>query len=130
MPTYFILGKFTPEGIDLLMRKSPGENRPLSIDAAVQDIAADVDVELLGSWITTGAYDALFQIEAPSSLLALSFSLAVGATVGLSTETMAADKGFGDVLSHAGDEAHTRHLGYYGHTRHQDRGEGGGYDDG
>lgn len=125
LPTYFILGKFTPEGVDLLLRDRTQDQEQLTIDDVVEAIAADIEVELRGCWITAGAYDAVIQLEAPSTLLALAFAVAVGATVGLSTETMAADKGYGGILSQAGGEAHTRHLGFYGHTRHEARGGGG-----
>jgi uncharacterized protein with GYD domain len=126
VPAFFILGKFTAEGLELLVRDSTEEHEGerLTFDDVAAAIATDVDVELVGCWITAGIYDALLQLEAPGARDALAFAIAFGATVGMRTETIAADKGYGSVLEQA-SSAHTRHLALYGHTRHEGRGGGG-----
>ena len=126
MPAFFILGKFTAEGLELLVRdrsEEPDRER-LTFDDIAGEIATDVGVELVGCWITAGIYDALLQLEAPGARDALAFAIAFGATVGMRTETVAADKGYASVVDQA-NAAHTRHLALYGHTRHEGRGGGG-----
>jgi uncharacterized protein with GYD domain len=124
VPAYFILGKFTAEGLELLVRDRTEEGKHgerLTIDEIAMQIATDVGVDLVGCWITAGVYDAILQLEAQGSRDAIAFAIALGATVGMRTETIAADKGYGSVLAKAGGSAHTRHLGLYGHTRHAGR---------
>ena len=70
MPAYFILGKFTAEGLELLVRDRTEESKhreALTIDDVAGEIATDVGVELVGCWITAGVYDALLQLEAPGA---------------------------------------------------------------
>jgi uncharacterized protein with GYD domain len=117
LATYFILGKFTDEGVArLLDDRTP---RPDFRDVVAR-IADEVGVEVRGAWITAGVHDGLLQLEAPSTQRAIAFALAVGATVGMRTETLAADDDYGQVMRLSAD-AHTRHRGLYGHTRHSDR---------
>ena len=126
MPAFFILGKFTAEGLELLVRDRSEEldRERLTFDDVAGEIATDVGVELVGCWITAGIYDALLQLEAPGARDALAFAIGFGATVGMRTETIAADKGYASVVDQA-NSAHTRHLALYGHTRHEGRGGGG-----
>jgi uncharacterized protein with GYD domain len=125
VPTYFVLGRFTKEGVDKLVK---GET------AHVADLIGPVvRATRHDAWLTTGAYDVVIVLEVENSRDAIAFAAAYASIAGAETTTLAANADVDDIVR-AATEAHTRHEGRGGDGPPSDVGPGdhggaGGDDD-
>jgi uncharacterized protein with GYD domain len=82
-----------------------GVSELVDAEAKVADQAGDLMKEVGGKvdhiWLTTGAFDMVVVVDAPSVGRALSFLAAFAGFGGVSTQTLAAEEGVGKVFSDA-----------------------------
>ena len=83
MPTYILLSKLTPQGVQTL-RSNPDRLREVNRD--VEELGARV----LHQWATLGPYDFINVVEAPDSQTIARVSVALGARGSASFETLVA----------------------------------------
>jgi uncharacterized protein with GYD domain len=83
MPTYILLSKLTPQGVQTL-RSNPDRLREVNRD--VEELGARV----LHQWATLGPYDFVNIVEAPDPATIARVSVALGARGSASFETLMA----------------------------------------
>ena len=83
MPTYILLSKLTPQGVQTL-RSNPDRLREVNRD--VEELGARV----LHQWATLGPYDFVNIVEAPDAATIARVSVALGARGSASFETLMA----------------------------------------
>ncbi len=83
MPTYILLSKLTPQGVQTL-RSNPDRLREVNRD--VEELGARV----LHQWATLGPYDFVNVVEAPDAATIARVSVALGARGSASFETLMA----------------------------------------
>ena len=83
MPTYILLSKLTPQGVQTL-RSNPDRLREVNRD--VEELGARV----LHQWATLGPYDFINVVEAPDAATIARVSVALGARGSASFETLTA----------------------------------------
>ena len=83
MPTYILLSKLTPQGVQTL-RSNPDRLREVNRD--VEELGATV----IHQWATLGPYDFVNVVEAPDAATIARVSVALGARGSSSFQTMTA----------------------------------------
>jgi uncharacterized protein with GYD domain len=83
MPTYILLSKLTPQGVQTL-RSNPDRLREVNRD--VEELGARV----LHQWATLGPYDFVNVVEAPDAATIARVSVALGARGSASFDTLSA----------------------------------------
>ncbi len=83
MPTYILLSKLTPQGVQTL-RSNPDRLREVNRD--VEELGARV----LHQWATLGPYDFVNIVDAPDAATIARVSVALGARGSASFETLMA----------------------------------------
>jgi uncharacterized protein with GYD domain len=83
MPTYILLSKLTPQGVQTL-RSNPDRLREVNRD--VEELGARV----LHQWATLGPYDFVNIVEAPDAATIARVSVALGARGSASFDTLSA----------------------------------------
>ncbi|MFL5301495.1 MAG: GYD domain-containing protein [Anaeromyxobacteraceae bacterium] len=83
MPTYILLSKLTPQGVQTL-RSNPDRLREVNRD--VEELGARV----LHQWATLGPYDFVNIVEAPDAATIARVSVALGARGSMSFDTLSA----------------------------------------
>ena len=83
MTTYFVLGKYTDQGIRNI-KKSPDR-----VEAA-QDLAQSLGVDLRGFFLTVGSYDMIIRLEADADASVVKFLLALASQGNITTDTLRA----------------------------------------
>ena len=83
MPTYILLSKLTPQGVQTL-RSNPDRLREVNRD--VEELGAHV----LHQWATLGPYDFVNVVEAPDAATIARVSVALGARGSASFDTLSA----------------------------------------
>ena len=83
MPTYILLSKLTPQGVQTL-RSNPERLREVNRD--VEELGARV----LHQWATLGPYDFINVVEAPDAATIARVSVALGARGSASFDTLSA----------------------------------------
>ncbi|HEU5213645.1 MAG TPA: GYD domain-containing protein [Gaiellaceae bacterium] len=83
MPTYILLSKLTPQGVQTL-RSNPDRLREVNRD--VEELGARV----LHQWATLGPYDFINVVDAPDAATIARVSVALGARGSASFETLTA----------------------------------------
>jgi uncharacterized protein with GYD domain len=83
MPTYILLSKLTPQGVQTL-RSNPDRLREVNRD--VEELGARV----LHQWATLGPYDFINVVEAPDAATIARVSVSLGARGSSSFETLTA----------------------------------------
>jgi uncharacterized protein with GYD domain len=83
MPTYILLSKLTPQGVQTL-RSNPDRLREVNRD--VEELGARV----LHQWATLGPYDFVNVVEAPDAATVARVSVALGARGSASFDTLSA----------------------------------------
>ena len=83
MPTYILLSKLTPQGVQTL-RSNPDRLREVNRD--IEELGAQV----LHQWATLGPYDFVNIVEAPDAATIARVSVALGARGSASFDTLSA----------------------------------------
>jgi len=81
MPTYILLSKLTPQGVQTL-RSNPDRLREVNRD--VEELGAKV----LHQWATLGEYDFVNVVEAPDELTMANLSVKLGARGSVKFQTL------------------------------------------
>ncbi len=121
MPTYILLSKLTPQGVQTL-RANPDRLREVNRD--VEELGARV----LHQWATLGPYDFVNVVEAEDAAAIARVSVALGARGSSSFETLTAltiDEFLGAISVNAAADDHRGRDGFRPRRRLRSRRRGG-----
>lgn len=95
MATYIVLCTFDKAGIEGLLK--PDGDVAKKAEKLMQEVGGEVEK----LWLTTGPFDLVAVVDAPDTRKALAFLLAFSSLGNVSTQTLTAEEGVGQVLSDA-----------------------------